>query len=252
MTTCAAGCLALTGVVFAQADQPSGQRSGQSDQSSQSGQSSGQSGQAGQSGAGGAQASADAQAKIDRLLADIAKDPKTSADKLFILQSALQTKSEIELAKQVAQKSQNAAVKKMAQQMQQSLTQQWQQLQQTAQAIGLELPQELAQAQVAEVNIVAALPADQIDQQYLSQVQTDNAEDLARYQSQSQVAQDPRVKQFAQQQVAQAQKRSQDANQVAQGIGMQGEAQPAGARIQGSGGAGSSSSSGSGAGQQSR
>jgi predicted outer membrane protein len=229
MAAFAAGCLAVGGVAFAQADRGDPARSGQAGQS--------QSGGAGQAQPGqGAQGSADAQSKIDRLLAEIAKDPKTSADKLFILTAALQTQSELEMARQVAQKTQNDQVKKMAQQMEQTLRQQQQQLQQTAQAIGLELPQELAQAAVQEVSIVAALPADQIDQQYLSQVQADNAEDMSRYQSQAQIAQDPRVKQFAQQQVAGAQQRSQDANSVAQGIGMSGgagSAQPAGAKIQG-------------------
>ncbi len=176
MTAFAAGCLAVGSVALAQqAGQPGQGQSGQADQA----------GQAGQAGQGGQQRSAAAQAKIDQLMAEIAKDPKTAADKLFILTAALQTKSEMELAKQVAQKSQNDAVKKMAQQMAQSLEQQWQQLQQTAQAIGLELPQELARAEVAAVEIVAALPADQIDQQYLSRAQADNAQDLSRYHSQA-------------------------------------------------------------------
>src|SRR2546421_12709066 len=85
----------------------------------------------------------DAQQQINQLLAQIAADPKTAADKLFILTAALHNQSEIELARQIAGKTQNEQVKKMAQQMLQSLQKTHDQLQQTARAIGLQIPQEL-------------------------------------------------------------------------------------------------------------
>jgi predicted outer membrane protein len=194
----------------------------------------GQSGQAGQQ----RQQQADAQAQINRLLAKIAEDPKTAADKLFLLTAALQNQSEIALAREVANKSQNELVKQMAQQMVRSLEQTQQQLMQTAQAVGIEIPRELTQAAVAEVQIVAALPADQIDKAYTAAAQADNAQDLSTYQSQAQIAQDPQVKRFAEQQVPTIQQRSQSANQTAQGMGMPsgsgGEARPAGGRMKGS------------------
>jgi predicted outer membrane protein len=185
------------------------------------------------------QQQADAQAAINRLMAKIAEDPKTAADKLFILTSALQTQSQIAMAREVGQKTQNEQVKKMAQQLAQNLEQAQQQLKQAAQQIGLDLPDALAQANVAEVQVVAALPADQIDQQYTAHVMAQNAQDLSRYQSAAQIAQDPQVRRCAQQQAQSAQQRSQDANTVARGMNMPsggGEAQPAGARIRPQGG----------------
>ena len=183
--------------------------------------------------------------QISQLLDQIAQDPKTAADKLFLLNAAIHTQAEIELAREVAQKSQNEQVKKMAQNLVQQLKQTNDQLQQTARSLGLQLPQELAQAAVQEVQIVAALPGDQIDRQYTAQVQADNAQDVSQYQSESQIAQDPQVKRFAQDQVRGAQQRTRDANQTAEGMGMRGgeEAQPAAGTVKGNAGGGNESQS---------
>lgn len=193
--------------------------------------------QSSQSGSSNQNAAARQQAdeQITRTLAQIAQDPKTAADKLFLLTAALHNQSEIELAREVMQKTQNPQVKKMAQNMIQELQKTRDQLQQTAQAVGLQLPPELGQAAVQEVRIVAALPADQLDRQYTAQAQADNAQDASQYQSEAQIAQDPQVKRFAQQQAEGIQQRSQDANQTAKGIGMPGgeEAQPASGKLPG-------------------
>jgi predicted outer membrane protein len=208
-------------------------RAGQADRSGQAGQSGQGQGQGGQARQGGQDQSDAQQQQINQLLTQIAADPKTAADKLFILTAAVHNQSEIELAKEVLQKTQNEQVKRMAQQMIKSLQQTHDQLQQTAQAIGLPLPKELAQAAIQEVRIVAALPADQLDQQYTAHVQADNAQDLSSSQSQAKIAQDPQVKKYAQDQVTAAQQRTQDADQTAQGMGMPGsrDAQQAGAKI---------------------
>jgi predicted outer membrane protein len=183
---------------------------------------------------------ADVQRQIDQLLLQIAADPKTAADKLFILTAALHAQSELQLAREVMQKTENEQVKKMAQQMIDSLQKTHGQLQQVAQALGLQLPQTLAQAAIQEVNIVAALPADQVDKQYTAAVQADNAQDLSQYESQAAIAQDPRVRDFAKGQVPAIQQRAQGANDVARGMDMpgRGDAQPAGATIKGKGGDG--------------
>jgi predicted outer membrane protein len=230
LTLIAAASLALGGAAFAQQQQPDRSRQDTAGAA-------GQSGQAGRERQGGQQA--DPQMQINKILADIAADPKTAADKLFILTATLHNQSELALAKEVMQKTQNEQVKRMAQQMVQSLQQTHDQLQQTARALGLNIPQELAQAAVQEVQIVAALPADQLDQNFTAAVQADNAEDMSQYQSAAQIAQDPQVKRFAQQQLQSIRQRSQEANQTARAMGMPaggGEAQPAGARIQGDGG----------------
>jgi predicted outer membrane protein len=243
VVTAAAGILIGGAVLAQQAGQDRSNGSGASDRQSRSGTSD-QSGRSGQS----AQSGRQADEQISQVLAQIAQDPKTAADKLFLLTTALHNQAELDLAKEVAQKSQNPQVKQMAQRMTQELQRTHDQIRQTAQAVGLQLPDVLGQAQVQEVNIVAALPADQLDRQYTAQAQMDNAQDLSQYQSEAQIARDPQVKRFAQDQIRGTQQRSQEANQTARGMGMPGgeEAQPAGGAIRGSGtegtGAGNSGS----------
>ncbi len=148
----------------------------------------------------------------------------------------MHNKSELDLAKEVAAKSQNPAVKRMAEQMVQTLSKTHEQLAQTAKEVGLDLPSEIAMADVQEVRIVAALPADQMDRYYTASAQADNADDLSTYQSQAQIAQDPRVRKFAQDQVSGIQDSTQSCNRVAQGMNMPyggAEAQPAGAKMRG-------------------
>lgn len=167
--------------------------------------------------------------QINKLLVDIAQDPKTASDKLFILTAAIHNQSEIELAKAVAQRTKNDQVRQMAERLIQRLQKTNDQLQKTAQALGMPLPQGLGQLPVKEVAIVSSLPEDQLDRGYTARVQADNAQDASQYQSESQIAQNPQVKQFAQDEQQGMRDREQDADQTAQGIGMQrqGEAQPA-------------------------
>jgi predicted outer membrane protein len=193
--------------------------------------------QAGQSDARdqGAQGGARADEQIDHLIAQIAADPKTAADKLFLLTAAIHNQAEIALAKEVLQKSQNEHVQKLAHRIIEEREKTRQQLQQTAQALGMQLPEQLAQRAVAAVHIVAALPADQIDRQYTAQAQADNAQDLSEYQSEAQIAQDPAVRGFAHNQVDGMRSSGRDADETAQTMGMrdQNEAQPAAGTVQG-------------------
>jgi hypothetical protein len=117
----------------------------------------------------------------------------------------------------------------------QSLEKTHEKVQEVAKALDLQLPQSLAQAAVQEVNIVAALPADQLDQQYTAAVQADNAEDRSQYGAQAAIARDRRVKDFAKGEGETIQQRVQDTDEVARGMDMPGgeDARPAGATIKG-------------------
>ena len=186
----------------------------------------------------GGQAQADIERQINELFAQIAQDPETAADKLFLLTTVLDNRAEIELARRVQEKAKNDQVKRLAQRMAQQLEQENQELQRTAQALGMRIPEGIQQAAVQEVRIVAALPADQLDKQYTAHVQAENAGDVAAYQSAAEIANNPQVKQLAQQQLRAQQQRSGEWNQSAQAQGMPSgsEARPAGGTIRGPGG----------------
>jgi putative membrane protein len=223
----------------AQRDQSgqAGQGQDASDQARQAGQSSrrGQGDQQGQGQAGRGQA---ADRQIEQLLSKIAEDPDTAADKVFLLTAVLNNQVQIQLAQQVMQKTQNNQVKRLAQRMVQELSKEDQDLRQLAQSMGVQIPEGLARADALEVDIVAALPADQIDKAYVSSVEADGANDMSSFQSQGQIGQDQRVRQIAQEEYRTQQARSQEATQTGQALGMRGgsDAQPAGANLRGNGG----------------
>jgi predicted outer membrane protein len=199
-------------------------------QQQQGGQRAGQ--QGGQQQRGGRQA---ADEQINQLMAQIAQDPETAADKVFLLTAILDNAAQLQLAREVSEKSQNPQVKKLAQRMMQELQQSDQQLRQTAQAVGLQVPEGLARAHAMEIEIIAALPADQMDRAYTASVMADGASAKSNYQSQSQIAQNDRVRQMSQQQARACQMRHDQTSQTAQALGMQGagedQARPAGATI---------------------
>lgn len=190
----------------------------------------------GTTGAGGQEGTA-ADRPLNQLMSDISQDPKTAADKLFVLRTIVGNRAEINLARQVADKTQNQDVKKQAQQLADDLRQENQKLMQTAQAVGLTIPQGMHEEAVREARLISKLPADQLDKRYTAHVQARNAQELSRFQSEAAIAEDPQVKQFAQQQLQAQQTRTQQWNQVAMGMGLPGggEAQPAGATIGGQG-----------------
>ena len=224
----------------AQRDQAGQDQQGTSDQARQAGQSS-RRGQGDQQGRGQAGQSQPADRQIEQILSKIAEDPNTAADKVFLLTAVLNNQVQIQLAQQVMQKTQNDNVKRLAQRMVQELSKEDQDLRQVAQSMGIQIPEGLARADALEVDIVVALPQDQMDKAYTAAVKADGASDMSSFQSEGQIAQNPRVRQIAQDQYRSQQGRSQQAMQTAQGLGMQGgDAQPAGARLQGSGGAGQS------------
>ena len=222
----------------AQRDQSGQASQGQdaSDQARQAGQSSrrGQGDQQGQGQAGRGQA---ADRQIEQLLSKIAEDPDTAADKVFLLTAVLNNQVQVQLAQQVMQKTQNNQVKRLAQRMVQELSKEDQELRQLAQSMGVQIPEGLARADAIEVDIVAALPADQIDKAYVASVEADGANDMSSFQSQGQIGRDQRVRQIAQDEYRTQQARSQEATQTAQALGMRGgDAQPAGANLRGNGG----------------
>jgi len=207
--------------------------------------------------------------QISQQLQQIAGDPRTAPDKLFVINTALGNQFEVQLAQAVQQKASSEQVKRIAQQLVQDHQQATDRLQSVAQKLSLQLPQGLTQMKQQELAIFTSLPADQMEKAFIGHMQVDHAKDVTEYRIKSQTAQDENVKQFA---AAVLPKLEQHAAMieraaVAMGLpagGVYGEAQPAGARIGGdrsgsgtgsgydrsgtSGSGGSSGTSGSGSG----
>src|SRR4051794_9113312 len=103
---------------------------------------------------------AEAEKIIEQQLDQIAKDPSTAADKLFVLEAAKGNMKEAVLAQQVMSKVKNQEVKQLAQQINQDHNKAQEQLRQVAESLNIKLPQALPQAEQKMIQIIVSLPAD--------------------------------------------------------------------------------------------
>jgi putative membrane protein len=151
--------------------------------------------------------------------------------------AAIDNEFEIQSGQAAQQKSQNDQVKQIAQKMVEDHTKAKQQLQPVAQALQVQLPEQLPRMKQAELQIMSALPADQFDKNYLAHLQAAHAKDVTKFNAVSQISQNDQVKQFAQQLLPVLQQHAQHVNQTATAMGLPNgmEAMQAGATIQGSG-----------------
>lgn len=238
IVTMAASLIFSSSIVLSQA---------QSGGSRESGPNQTPSGQSSQSAAGSAPVSANARAQsaqesetlVSQQLREIAKDPKTAADKLFVLHAAMGNQHEVELAKAAESKSQNAQVKQVAQTIRQDHEKANAQLQRTAQQLGLQLPGSISADKQQEIQILSSLPADQFDKHYICMMQADHAKDLIKYRAVAQNAQNEQVRAYAQQQIPALAMHNGHVQQAAVALGLpssNAEAIPASGRIEGTNG----------------
>jgi len=175
----------------------------------------------------------EAERQTRQTLDQIAQDPNTAADKLFILEAAKQNMKEQKLAEQVEQKAKDPQVKQLAQKIAQDHQQAQQQLQQAAQKLNLQLPQELPATERRVIMIFASLPPDELDKHYVAGMAADHARDIAKYQCEANMGKDEAAKQYAQSQIPTLQQHNQMCQQCAQALGVHTgmEAITAGAKI---------------------
>jgi len=180
---------------------------------------------------------------INQQLQQIAAEPRTAPDKLFVLHSAMGNQFEIAFAQIAQERAQNDQVKQLARQIMDDHRQALQQLQQSAQGMNLTLPQSLPMMKQQELAIYRALPADVLEKKFVAHMQAAHAKDIVEYRNASQMAMDPGVKQYAQQTLPKLQQHASHVNQAAIAMGLPSsdmgnttnDARPAGARMEGSG-----------------
>ncbi len=187
--------------------------------------------------------------EILQQLRQLSQDPTTAGDKLFLLGAAVDSMTEVQLSQQAEQKSQNPRVKELAQHLIQDHQQMNQQLQQTAQQLNLRVPQSLPQIKQEEIQILASLPAQDFDQQYIAKMNEGHAKDVACFEAASTLSKNQQVKQFASTNLPKLQQHRHMVRQLAGEVGINfrssDEATPAGAHLPGSGASDNSSGSGS-------
>ena len=169
--------------------------------------------------------------QIMRQLQQIQQSPEMAGDKLFVIGAAIDNMYETQFSQQAAQKAQNPEVKKLAQMIAQDHQQAGQKLQQVAQQLQVQVPQNLPSIKQQEIQILAALPSEQFDKAYVAKMVETHAKDVACFTNQTTLAQNQQLKQFVTQTLPKLQEHQQHVTRAAQSIGLnQGDAVQAGAR----------------------
>jgi predicted outer membrane protein len=181
----------------------------------------------------GAQPARAAGGAMEQQLQQIAQDPNTAADKLFVLKAGHESLMCQAIAQQVASKAQNAEVKKLAQQHVQDERQCQQKLQTVAQSLQIQLPQQLSPKEQQIVQIFSSIPADQLEKHFVAGAHVESTASILALQSCAQLSQNDAIKKFAQEALPMLQQQHQQTMAVAQQLGIPTgmEAITAGARI---------------------
>lgn len=165
-----------------------------------------------------------------------------SPDAMFVKHAAIGNLKEAKLAEIALQKSQTQEVKDIAQQIKQDHQQAQQKLQELAQQVGVQVPRSLPQEKQEAISYFQSLEGKQFDQEYLSALKAHHAAAISMCQDRAQIAENPQVKQYAQEGVAKLQQHQQQVLAAAEQVGLPGgtataagqgtdTARPAGQRI---------------------
>ena len=187
----------------------------------------------GAAGAYGAQPARAAGGAMEQQLQQIAQDPNTAADKLFVLKAGHESLMCQAIAQQVASKAQNPEVKKLAQQHVQDEQQCQQKLQSVAQSLQVQLPQQISPKEQQIVQILSSIPADQLEKHFVAGAHVESTKNILALQSCAQLSQNDAIKKFAQEALPMLQQQHQQSMAVAQQLGIPTgmEAITAGAKI---------------------
>lgn len=119
-------------------------------------------------------------------------------DQTFVRKASQGNQAEVELGKMAAEKATNPQVKQFAERMIRDHSKAEEQLQQVAQAQGVELPtQPDAKAQMTKKEL-ADLSGDQFDKAYMSDMLKDHKQDIAEFRHEEHSGSNPQAKEFAQ------------------------------------------------------
>jgi putative membrane protein len=180
--------------------------------------------------------------KTDQLITQdltlISQDPTTAPDKLFVLNSAIDSMDEVRLSQTIDERTTDQQIKQLAEKMIADHEALNSKLAQTAAELGFALPTTLPSMKNEEAIIFASLPAKVIDQQYLADMNAGHAKAIACFEAASTLSQNPRVRQLATDTLPTLHEHRRMVLQAAMAMGINfhegSEAMPAGAELRGS------------------
>lgn len=172
---------------------------------------------------------------FDAQLKEIARDPKTASDKIFVLGCAQESVFEVEVARQAEQRAQNPQVKLLAQQIVREHQQASQQLNDVAKQLNIEVPSQLSPMQQEMLKIFAATPADQYEKWFTVMTQAHHASAMLANRGVARITDNPIVREYAQKQATMLTRHFDQAQAAAVSLGLPSgipEALPASGRIE--------------------
>lgn len=150
----------------------------------------------------------------------VASDPTTASDKMFVLEAAMMDMMEIQGAKLAMQKAQSQGTKDVARQLQQDHSQSLQQLQTIAQSMSLTLPTALPSLVQQKMMVKGMLPAQQFEMAYLGSQQESHAKAVTSFAVHQGMVTNPQLKQYISQNLPKIQQHTQHIVQVSQQAGV--------------------------------
>lgn len=126
-------------------------------------------------------------------------NPQAMDDKAFVKKALEGGTAEVQLGQLAQQKSQSDDVKRFGQKMVEDHTQLGEQMKPVAQQLGVKEPKEPSKKDKQLIAKLETLSGPQFDEAYIQAMMKDHKQDLKEFKNEAQMAQNPNLKQVAQQ-----------------------------------------------------
>lgn len=156
------------------------------------------------------------QTQMVELYRKIAQDPTMAADKLFVVHVAAMDQWEIAFSRLVEQRAQDQQVKELARMIAEAHQKSSQEIQQFAQTVDLQLPQGLPAAKQAKLQVLASLPAEELERCYVSSQKAGHMAAVSSFRDHAKMAKNEQLKQWVTQATPKLEQHGQQIMQVAQ------------------------------------
>jgi putative membrane protein len=167
-------------------------------------------------------------------LREIAKDPNSASDKLFLLNTDIDNTAEIRLNQTISSQDDNPLIKQLADHMIKDHQAMIPKLEGVATDVGMQLPHEVPAISSEEARIITSMSGKQMENAYLTHMWVAHSKLIAAFESASTTSTNPKVRQFATDALPTLQQHRDMVEQTAGTMGIvlsPNEALPASARI---------------------
>jgi putative membrane protein len=135
--------------------------------------------------------------QIGEQLRNIAKDPDTAGDKLFLLNTDIDNTAEINLNQTISSQDSDPMVKQLADHMIKDHQAMTPKLDQLAEDVGIQLPHEVPAVPREEAKIITSMSSKQMEHAYFVHMYVAHQKLIASFESESTTSTNPKLRLFA-------------------------------------------------------